>query len=806
MRKFIAFVISVALVVATLFGVVYFLDKEEPIEELPPAGELPVPNPNPDFDDEDFETGEFDDDFFTPLSSGLTLNESLSESTGTVRYLLDGAYTLATVAGDKTELGGAGAEEIILKGGANGATINAIGENIKSVIQAVDGATLHFQNITFLDETGGGTDWHDWALEFGGKLVFENCIFPTEILLKDDASATFLSCAFHSAIKGRYSVWIWDGSASFEGCTFTGFRGMKIHEEGSDVVNVSINKCLFKEISEKPGIAIGSINMNPKETTVSVKDSRFIDCYAWDEIGSLDGVDGFYEIDTPKEDFNFITADNFVSCPTWTYSITYKAVEAGVVGEIHPLLFKANGNYPTEYRSVMGATVDELKEIVYPTRNEDIMFFGWYYDEACTLPFNGIIAPRTKGNITLYARISKAYWTDPVKTECDLNGHDVVEVCAVLPTCESAGNTAGTCCSVCGEYFSGQVYIPALGHKKYFIEAIPATCTEDGRTAGEGCKTCGKVFIQSKVIPATGHTEVIDEAVPADCEADGLTAGSHCSKCGEILAAQEVVPATGHSYGVATVQATCTKPGSNTYTCQNCGDTYKESLAVLGHTVVVDEAIPATCEVAGKTEGAHCSTCNTVLIMQETIYATGHKEVVDEAVSATCENYGLTSGSHCSTCGKVFKAQEIIPATGHTVVFDKAVSATCESDGKTAGTHCSICGEVLAAQEVIPATGHTEVIDEAVSATCESDGRTAGSHCSTCKETLSGRELIPATGHDWDSGVVAKEATCKEAGTKEYTCHTCGETKTESIPLSNLHVPGDDGKCKWCGTTVVSPY
>lgn len=35
--------------------------------------------------------------------------------------------------------------------------------------------------------------------------------------------------------------------------------------------------------------------------------------------------------------------------------------------------------------------------------------------------------------------------------------------------------------------------------------------------------------------------------------------------------------------------------------------------------------------------------------------------------------------------------------------------------------------------------------------------------------------------HAWDAGVVTKEATCTENGSKVYTCTKCGETKTETL-------------------------
>ena len=83
-------------------------------------------------------------------------------------------------------------------------------------------------------------------------------------------------------------------------------------------------------------------------------------------------------------------------------------------------------------------------------------------------------------------------------------------------------------------------------------------------------------------------------------------------------------PVHTHSFG----QATCTQPA----TC-SCGATQGTA---LGHNEVVDSAVAPTCTSAGKTEGKHCSRCNTVLVAQSTIPATGHTEPNAEGKCDTC--------------------------------------------------------------------------------------------------------------------------------------------------------------------------
>ena len=43
---------------------------------------------------------------------------------------------------------------------------------------------------------------------------------------------------------------------------------------------------------------------------------------------------------------------------------------------------------------------------------------------------------------------------------------------------------------------------------------------------------------------------------------------------------------------------------------------------------------------------------------------------------------------------------------------------------------------------------------------------------------------IEKTDHTWDNGVVSKDPTCTEKGSKTYTCAVCRETKTEEIPAT----------------------
>ena len=322
--------------------------------------------------------------------------------------------------------------------------------------------------------------------------------------------------------------------------------------------------------------------------------------------------------------------------------------------------------------------------------------------------------------------------------EIKATGHKEVKDAAVAATCEKAGKTEGSHCSVCGKVIKAQKEVPALGHNWDSGKITKAaTCTEAG-VKTYTCTRCQKT--KTEEIKATGHKEVKDAAVAATCEKAGKTEGSHCSVCGEVIEAQTEVPALGHNWdaGKITKAATCTETGVKTYTCTRCQKTKTEE-----------------------------------------IKATGHKEVKDAAVAATCEKAGKTEGSHCSVCGKVIKAQKEVPVLGHNWDAGKITkAATCTETGVKTYT-CTRCQKTKT--EEIKATGHKEVKDAAVAATCEKAGKTEGSHCSVCGKVIKAQKEVPVLGHSWDAGKITKAATCTETGVKTHTCIRCQKTKTEEV-------------------------
>ena len=283
-------------------------------------------------------------------------------------------------------------------------------------------------------------------------------------------------------------------------------------------------------------------------------------------------------------------------------------------------------------------------------------------------------------------------------------------------TCTQDGWTKETKCKNCGQTVQERERIPAPGHKEVTDAAVAATCTQDGKKEGKHCSVCKEVLVEQEVIPATGHKEVTDAAVAPTCTKNGLTEGSHCSKCGWVKQAQKPISAIGHAVEKkAETVWEWNIPADGSFAsvkvsaqCKNCNDT----ISTTANNATYWHSINATCTESGKNVYSV-----TVLLGGQEFYgekevnnpndpARGHTEVTDAAVAPTCTETGKTEGKHCSVCNTVLKAQEVIPALGHTEVTDAAVAPTCTETGKTEGKHCSVCNKILVMQEEIPADGH----------------------------------------------------------------------------------------------------
>ena len=336
-------------------------------------------------------------------------------------------------------------------------------------------------------------------------------------------------------------------------------------------------------------------------------------------------------------------------------------------------------NYANDIRRITFKNGGSLTVKIYPTYNPSV---------AKTYKLTCGCTSHTYGSAVITKQPTCTSEGTKTKT-CTQCGATVTETIAklshsytatvVAPTCTANGYTLHKC-SVCGTSYKDNT-TKATGHSYgNSVVTKQPTCTSEG-TKTKTCTKCNATVTET--IPKTSH-KYVDTVVAPTCTANGYTLHK-CSVCGTSYK-DNTTKATGHSYGnsVVTKQPTCTSEGTKTKTCTKCNAIVTEKLPAKGHTAVTDKGYPATCTTAGKTDGSHCSVCNTVIKVQTVINATGHKSsgwIVDKAASI-----GVKGSKHkeCTVCKKVLETAEI-PALSRISISKASVTlstSTYAYDGK----------------------------------------------------------------------------------------------------------------------------
>ena len=336
-------------------------------------------------------------------------------------------------------------------------------------------------------------------------------------------------------------------------------------------------------------------------------------------------------------------------------------------------------NYANDIRRITFKNGGSLTVKIYPTYNPSV---------ARTYKLTCGCTSHTYGSAVITKQPTCTSEGTKTKT-CTQCGATVTETIAklshsytatvVAPTCTTNGYTLHKC-SVCGTSYKDST-TKATGHSYgNSVVTKQPTCTSEG-TAIKTCTKCNATVTET--IPKTSH-KYADTVVAPTCTTNGYTLHK-CSVCGTSYK-DSTTNATGHSYGnsVVTKQPTCTSEGTAIKTCTKCNATVTEKLPAKGHTAVTDKGYPATCTTAGKTDGSHCSVCNTVIKVQTVINATGHKSsgwIVDKTASI-----GVKGSKHreCTVCKKVLETAEI-PALSRISISKASVTlstSTYAYDGK----------------------------------------------------------------------------------------------------------------------------
>ena len=450
-------------------------------------------------------------------------------------------------------------------------------------------------------------------------------------------------------------------------------------------------------------------------------------------------------------------------------------------------------NYANDIRRITFKNGGSLTVKIYPTYNPSV---------AKTYKFTCGCTSHTYGNavITKQPTCTSEGTKTKTCTKCNATVTETIPKTShkyantvVAPTCTTDGYTLHKC-SACGTSYKDNT-TKATGHSYgNSVVTKQPTCTSEG-TAIKTCTKCNATVTET--IPKTSH-KYANTVVAPTCTTDGYTLHK-CSVCGTSYK-DSTTKATGHSYGnsVVTKQPTCTSEGTAIKTCTKCNATVTEKLPAKGHTAVTDKGYPATCTTAGKTDGSHCSVCNTVIKAQTVINATGHKSsgwIVDKAASI-----GVKGSKHkeCTVCKKVLETAEI-PALSRISISKASVAlstSTYAYDGKAKkpGVTVKLNGKTLknGTDYTVSYSNNTKVGTATVKITGK--GNYAGSVSKTYsiknnfkKATVSGISNKSYTGKN-----ITQSITVKYNGKtlKKGTDYTVSYSSNKSIGTATVKIAG----------------
>ena len=348
-------------------------------------------------------------------------------------------------------------------------------------------------------------------------------------------------------------------------------------------------------------------------------------------------------------------------------------------------------------------------------------------------------------------RCGEVWMESNVSLECVLNGHKMVSVTQILPTCTEDGMTSGLVCSVCGHEDAPRKVLPATGHKM-----IPATC--------EVAEYC--IYCRITGAEALGHTPVDVPAVAPTCSSVGYTAGQVCGVCDKVLNGFEEIAKDPAAHGAA----------------------------------VEIPALAPTCSTPGHTAGTGCEYCGTAF--------TGCEEIAIDP-----DAHYFVSGL-CAICQKVFEygvgdntrvALDTLGVAQDGSLFEFVYFAVTEAG------HYKISGQnIITSIFTLDASGNTVFVNPLVDlnnpltwgeAYLEPGYYVLGlNYYAGAGEYTFNIAKVDCT----NTEEVTKAPTCTETGLKTTTCTVCGHVvEGVEVPVADHKDENGDFKCDaGCGAIV----
>lgn len=339
-----------------------------------------------------------------------------------------------------------------------------------------------------------------------------------------------------------------------------------IDAESTDYDSVNFEPCGYVETARitEPSLYVKS------ETVFEGSPNAEISVFA-NFVGESTQIEAIVEI-PPSLSFENITATDGTSYTFDNGILSFKTVIGGESADVCEVL-KINfdtGNTPVGEYGI---------EFISCKANEEPLFADGgtlTVEKACRsggyhiYKKNKIDASCTDDGYILLTCIKCGYGE---KTDFEAaTGHDFNVKSETQPSCDSFGVTVFKC-KTCGivEY----LYSDPLEHNYLFVGKTVTTCLERSKNNYE-CELCGDTF--SVLLDEYGEHSPGEEIsrVEPKCTQSGEVI-RECTLCKAELSTQ--ISPLGHNYVLTEhVDATEISEGYDTYTCENCFDTYTETL------------------------------------------------------------------------------------------------------------------------------------------------------------------------------------------------------------------------------------
>lgn len=356
--------------------------------------------------------------------------------------------------------------------------------------------------------------------------------------------------------------------------------------------------------------------------------------------------------------------------------------------------------------------------------------------------------------------------------------------------CESEGIMKYTC-TVCGVTYSSA--ISSTGHTLVNDEATAATCDTAGLTAGSHCSVCDAVIQPQETVPALGHDYCLSNTA-ASCQT--VTVTYSCSRCQdsyddvtyeyvwsdwsetrpEGIPEENIESKTQYRYSEKTTTQS-SSPSLSGWTqydeqitgwgswssWQNSAVSSSDSREVKTQYIAPTYKTVWHYSRSVSSDGKLSSYGTSYYPNSQSItldYRLSQKGTVDGQY-----HYGSYDGGYGTYLQNYWwneRSESVVDRAGYTqysyrdaiytyYFYQWSEMSTWQDEAINEDDSTKVETRTAYRYKINP-TGHTPVKDEGVEATCLTTGLTEGSHCSVCEGTIQSRKLIPALGHAYENG------------------------------------------------------